>query len=127
MTDEEQRAESEALERAVEEEDFRLRLRLGGYAAIVVFALLCLLAPFLPGASSVLSFRFMAWALVNSGLLVAAFLVWRGFRIPLGRGRFMTRRKAWRAILGAAAFSLFLSFGRDAIDWLLALFAPSDW
>ena len=59
--------------------------------------------------------------------IVVAFLVWRGWRIPLGRGRFMKRRNAWRAILAAAAFSLFLSFGRDLFDLIVALIAPPAW
>jgi hypothetical protein len=123
-----ERDRAEALEREVEEEDFRLRRKIGGYAFLVAFGFLFLCAPVLFGVRGLdLSFPFIAWAFVNGPLLVTAFLVWRGWRIPLGGGRFLEGRKAWRAILAAAGLSLFLFFGRSIIDWLVALVAPPTW
>jgi hypothetical protein len=118
----------EALEKQVEEEDFRLQLRLGQYAFGVFLVFLFLFGPMLSGVRALdLSFPFITWAFANATLIVVAFLVWRGWRIPLGRGRFMKRRNAWRAILAAAAFSLFLSFGRDLFDLIVAQIAPPAW
>jgi hypothetical protein len=125
---ESERDQAEALEQEVEEEDFRLRLRLGGYAFVVAFGLLFLFAPMLSGVRALnVAFPLIAWAFANATLLVVAFLAWRGWRIPLGRGRFLEGRKAWRAIFGSLALSLFLFFGRDAIDWLVASIVPPAW
>jgi hypothetical protein len=116
-------AEADALERRVEEEDFRLRVKLAGYAAPLVIFFLIILYPLAgPWLSRwPTSWSLTTWLYLNLPLVAAAFLILRHGRMPLGRGRFLTGRPARRAAAGMLALSLVLSFG---LGWLQALW---DW
>lgn len=117
-------AAARALEGKVEEEDFRLRMQTGGRAAIVVIVGLFLLAPFLAGIPALeRSWLWLIWTLANLPLLVLVTLAWRRARLPLGRGRFLTGRKARRAAFALLTFNLatFLGAGlaQQAWDWVV--------
>ncbi|HEX2764430.1 MAG TPA: hypothetical protein VHM92_11410 [Allosphingosinicella sp.] len=117
-------AAARALERTVEEEDYRLRMQLGGRATLVVIVGLFLLAPFLAGLRALeRSWLWLVWALLNLPLLVLAALVLRRGRLPLGHGRFLEGAKARRAALLMLAASMASFFGagvaRQLWEWLL--------
>ncbi len=121
-------AEAEALERLVEEEDVRLRLRLGGYAALVAIGALFLLAPFLSGVRlPQMSWRLIGWTLLNVPLLVLAAIVLRRGRLPLGRGRFLEGASARRAVIAMLLVNLFLFFGPAFLQWIVDLLDPPGW
>jgi hypothetical protein len=121
------RDEAEALEREVAEEDFRLRMRLGGYAAMVAVGGLFLLSPMLAGLGLGRVWPVIVWTLVEAPLLVAAFLVRRQGRLPVGRGRRLEGRQAWLAVAGLLAVSSFLIFGRSVIQWVFELVSSHRW
>jgi predicted LPLAT superfamily acyltransferase len=113
-----------ALERRVEEEDYRLRMKLGGRAAAVAAGALIVVGPFLSGLGAFApAWPWILWAIVNLPLLVLVALVWRRDRLPLGRGHFLTGRAARRLALWLFLASLAAFFGpglaRDAWHWLL--------
>jgi hypothetical protein len=119
---------NEALERAVEEEDFRLRMELGGGAAMVAIGAMFLLLPFLAGLSlPFLSWPLTVWAVVNLPLLTLAVLAWRRGRMPLGGGRFLEGRLARKAAIALVLANLLLFFGGSLIQWIWKLLTPASW
>ena len=119
--------EGEALEREVAEDDFRLRIRLGGYAALVVVGGLFLLSPMLAGLGLGRLWPLIVWTLVEAPLLVAGFLVWRQGWFPAGNGRRLEGRQAWFAVAALIAVTSFLFFGRSVIQWIFDLLSSRRW
>jgi hypothetical protein len=119
--------EAEALEREVAEDDFRLRVRLGGYAALVVVGGLFLLSPILAGLGLGRLWPLIVWTLVEAPLLVAALLVWRQGWFPVGNARRLEGRQAWFAVVALIAVTSFLFFGRSVIQSIFDLLSSRRW
>ena len=115
---------AKALARQVEEEDVRLRVQLGRYAATAAVFALLLAAPWLSGLRAIgRAWPWIVWTLINLPLLVLVTLTLHRGRTPLGHGRVLTGPKARRLAFSALAFSLLTFFGsglaRQLWEWVV--------